>query len=64
MKKIGWIVGGLLVGVRMGGERKVRWSMEVGVGMSWWMGKDGGDCCGLFKEKVGVGIDVGLSGVV
>ena len=38
--------------------------MELGLGMSTWMGKDAGDSSPLFNQKVGVGIDVPLSGLV
>ena len=39
-------------------------SMELGLGMSTWMGKDAGNSSPLFNQKVGVGIDVPLSGLV
>jgi hypothetical protein len=48
----------------MAAQTKVTWSMELGLGMSTWMGKDAGDSSPLFNQKVGVGIDVPLSGLV
>lgn len=45
-------------------QTKVTWSMELGLGMSTWMGKDANDSNPLFNPKVGVGIDVPLTGLV
>lgn len=64
MKKIACIVAGLFVALTMAAQTKVTWSMELGLGMSSWMGKDAGDSSPLFNQKVGVGIDVPLSGLV
>lgn len=64
MKKIACIVAGLFVALTMAAQTKVTWSMELGLGMSTWMGKDAGDSSPLFNQKVGVGIDVPLSGLV
>jgi len=43
MKKIACIVAGLFVALTMAAQTKVTWSMELGLGMSTWMGKDAGD---------------------
>ena len=64
MRKIACIVAGLFVALTMAAQTKVTWSMELGLGMSSWMGKDAGDSSPLFNQKVGVGIDVPLSGLV
>lgn len=45
-------------------QTKVTWSMELGLGMSTWMGKDANGSNLLFNPKVGVGIDVPLTGLV
>lgn len=45
-------------------QTKVTWSMELGLGMSTWMGKDANGSNPLFNPKVGVGIDVPLTGLV
>lgn len=45
-------------------QTKVTWSMELGLGMSTWMGKDANGSNPLFNSKVGVGIDVPLTGLV
>ena len=45
-------------------QTKVGWSMRLGLGMSTWMGKDAGGSSALFNPKVGVGIDIPLTGVV
>lgn len=64
MRKIACIVAGLFVALTMAAQTKVTWSMELGLGMSTWMGKDAGNSSALFNQKVGVGIDVPLSGLV
>lgn len=64
MKKIACIVACLFTVLTMAAQTKVTWSMEVGLGMSTWMGKDAGNSSALFNQKVGVGIDVPLSGLV
>lgn len=64
MKKIVCIVAGLFMALTMAAQTKVTWSMELGLGMSTWMGKDAGNSSPLFNQKVGVGIDVPLSGLV
>lgn len=64
MRKIACIVAGLFVALTMAAQTKVTWSMELGLGMSTRMGKDAGDSSPLFNQKVGVGIDVPLSGLV
>ena len=64
MKRIACIVACLFTVLTMAAQTKVTWSMKLGLGMSTWMGKDAGDASPLFNQKVGVGIDVPLSGVV
>lgn len=64
MKKIACIVACLFTVLTMAAQTKVTWSMELGLGMSTWMGKDAGNSSALFNQKVGVGIDVPLSGLV
>lgn len=64
MKRIACIVACLFTVLTMAAQTKVTWSMELGLGMSTWMGKDAGNSSALFNQKVGVGIDVPLSGLV
>ena len=45
-------------------QTKVTWSMELGLGMSTWMGEGADGSNPLFNPKVGVGIDVPLTGLV
>lgn len=45
-------------------QTKVSWSMELGLGMSTWMGKNADGSNPLFNTKVGVGLDVPLTGLV
>lgn len=45
-------------------QTKVTWSMELGLGMSTWMGKNSDGSNPLFNTKVGVGLDVPLTGLV
>ena len=45
-------------------QTKVTWSMELGLGMSTWLGKVANGSNPLFNPKVGVGIDVPLTGLV
>ena len=64
MKKIACIVAGLFVALTMAAQTKVTWSMELGLGMSTWMGKGSDHTNPIFSPKVGIGIDVPLSGLV
>lgn len=64
MKRIACIVACLFTVLTMAAQTKVTWSMKLGLGMSTWMGKDAGNSSALFNQKVGVGIDVPLSGLV
>ena len=45
-------------------QTKVTWSMELGLGMSTWMGRNADGSNPLFNTKVGVGLDVPLTGLV
>lgn len=45
-------------------QTKVTWSMELGLGMSTWMGKNADGSNPFFNTKVGVGLDVPLTGLV
>lgn len=45
-------------------QTQVTWSMELGLGMSTWMGKNADGSNPLFNTKVGVGLDVPLTGLV
>ena len=45
-------------------QTKATWSMELGLGMSTWMGKNADGSNPLFNTKVGVGLDVPLTGLV
>ena len=47
-----------------GAQTKVGWSMKLGLGMSTWMGKDASGSSPLFNQKVGVGIDIPMTGLV
>ena len=39
-------------------QNKVQWGLEVGAGMSAWMGKDADGSKPLFNPKVGVTLDM------
>ena len=58
-----WIVG-VLCTLTVAAQTKVTWSMELGLGMSTWMGKGSDHANPIFNPKVGIGIDVPLSGLV
>lgn len=45
-------------------QDKVVWSLKLGVGMSTWMGSDADGSSPMFNQKVGVGIDIPLTGLV
>lgn len=45
-------------------QTKVTWSMELGLGMSTWMGNGSSHTNPIFSPKVGVGIDIPLTGLV
>ena len=45
-------------------QNKVQWGMEVGVGMSAWMGKNADGSRPLFNPKVGVTLDIPLNWLV
>lgn len=45
-------------------QNKVQWGMEVGVGMSAWMGKNADGSKPLFNPKVGVTLDIPLNWLV
>ena len=45
-------------------QNKVQWGMEVGAGMSAWMGKNADGSKPLFNPKVGVTLDIPLNWLV
>ena len=64
MKKFLLIVVCIFSTLTVAAQTKVTWSLELGLGMSTWMGKDADGSNPLFNPKVGVGIDVPLTGLV
>lgn len=64
MKKLILMVVCILSAFAATAQSKVTWSMEVGAGMSAWMGNDADGSNALFNPKVGVGIDIPLTGLV
>ena len=45
-------------------QSKITWSAEVGIGMSSWMGDGSDHSKALFNPRVGVGLDIPLTGLV
>lgn len=45
-------------------QTKISWNMQLGLGVSTWMGKDANGAKGLFNPKVGVGIDIPLTSLI
>lgn len=64
MKKLLLLMVGVLCTLTVAAQTKVTWSMELGLGMSTWMGKGSDHTNPIFSPKVGIGIDVPLSGLV
>ena len=64
MKRILFGIVGVLCTLTVAAQTKVTWSMELGLGMSTWMGKGSDHTNPIFSPKVGIGIDVPLSGLV
>lgn len=64
MRKLILCVVCILSALSASAQTKVTWSMELGLGMSTWMGSGSDGSNPLFNPKVGVGIDVPLSGLI
>lgn len=64
MKKLLLLMVGVLCTLTVAAQTKVTWSLELGLGMSTWMGKGSDHTNPIFSPKVGIGIDVPLSGLV
>lgn len=64
MKKLVLLVACICSMFTAAAQTKVTWSMELGLGMSTWMGQGSDGSNPLFNQKVGVGIDVPLTGLV
>lgn len=45
-------------------QTKISWNVELGLGVSTWMGKDANGAKGLFNPKVGVGVDIPLTNLI
>ena len=45
-------------------QTRIAWSMELGLGVSTWMGKNADGAEGLFNPKIGVGIDIPMTNLV
>lgn len=64
MKKLVLMLVCAFVALGATAQTKVTWSMELGLGMSGWMGKYADGSKAQFSPKVGVGIDIPLTGLV
>lgn len=64
MKKLIMIVVCMLSVFSLSAQKKVTWGMEVGAGLSGWMGQHSDGSKPLFNPKVGVTIDIPISGFV
>lgn len=64
MKKLILMLVCALTTLTMSAQTKISWSMELGLGVSTWMGKDANGAKGLFNPKVGVGIDLPLTNLI
>lgn len=45
-------------------QTKITWNAEVGIGTSMWMGDGSDGSKAIFNPRVGVGIDIPLTGLV
>lgn len=64
MKKLIMMIACVLSVMVVTAQNKVTWGMEVGVGLSGWMGKHADGSKPLFNPKVGVIIDIPVNGLV
>lgn len=64
MKKLMLVLVCALMTLSAVAQTKISWSMELGLGVSTWMGKDANGAKGLFNPKVGVGIDIPMTNLV
>ena len=64
MKKLILMLVCAFATLSMAAQTKVTWNMELGLGISGWMGKHADGSNGLFSPKVGVGFDIPLTGLV
>ncbi len=64
MKKLFLMLVCVFTTLTMAAQTKVTWNMELGIGMSGWMGKHADNSKGIFNQKVGVGLDIPLTGLV
>ena len=64
MKKLILMFVCVLSTLTVAAQTKISWSMELGLGVSTWMGKDANGAKGLFNPKIGVGIDIPMTSLV
>ena len=64
MKKLLIVIFSVMFYLPVVAQTKVQWGVEVGGGMSAWMGKNGDGCKPLFNHKVGVTLDIPLNWLV
>ncbi|WP_299233358.1 porin family protein [uncultured Bacteroides sp.] len=64
MKKLFIVIVGILSIFPVVAQNKVKWGIEVGAGMSAWMGKSADGSKPLFNHKVGVTLDIPLNWLV
>lgn len=64
MKRLVFILMCLCSVFAVEAQNKVAWSVKFGLGASTWMGSDTDGSSALFNQKIGVGIDVPLTGLV
>lgn len=53
-----------LATINLAAQTKISWNMQLGLGVSTWMGKDANGAKGLFNPKIGVGIDIPLTSLI
>lgn len=64
MKKLILMMVCVLSTLTAAAQTKIAWSMELGLGVSTWMGKDANGAKGLFNPKIGVGIDIPMTSLI
>ncbi len=64
MKKLILMLVCALATLNLAAQTRISWNVNLGLGVSTWMGKDADGAKGLFNPKVGVGIDIPLTNLI
>ena len=64
MKKLILMLVCAFTTLTMAAQTKITWNMEFGLGVSGWIGDNADGSSGLFSQKVGIGLDIPLTGLV